>query len=1077
MERGYVNKIPGVTSVDYTRALMLSELESAAHRFSSYAAEVLAPAVHPATVALRASVVQSGEPIPYAEAAGAFEGGGGRFEPVEIGWRWGPAWSTAWFRVQGAVPTDWAGRTVALRFSCGTEALLWQDGAPVQGFDQNRDRYILPADLRAAPSAGALDLLIEAACNRPLGATTFWWDSPDEQSRWKSDRPGCLERCELALFDETVWRLWTAYEFARELLPLLPPDEPGAHALGTALARATNAIDDRDVARHAPEALEIVESALRTGAAPAATRVYAVGHAHIDTAWLWPIRETRRKCQRTFANVLGLMDRFDDFRFACSQPQQYAWVEADAPELFARITERIREGRWEATGAMWIEPDANIPSGESLIRQIIHGVRYFQERFGDAAPQRVLYLPDTFGFSAALPQIMAGSGLDTFITNKLSWNERNEFPHVTFRWRGLDGTEVLAHCTPGNDYNAANRPEELRRGAANAARKDRGRTGVWLQPFGFGDGGGGPTDETIRRAQLSANADGLPRVALARMDSLCEALHRQREERRAGGADLPLWDGELYLERHRGTYTTQAWLKRANRRAEAALGRAEWLTFAGPGRCADARAIATRLEETWKLVLLNQFHDILPGSSIRAVYDDARRQYAEIDQTLDAIVGDGVDAWRRRITTTGLTKPILVLNPGSTPRSGVVEVDGSLVYARDVPPLGGRVVDGATDPGATPTPGIPPVTATGDTLANGIITARIDDAGRVTSLHHVALDREACGRTSGGGDDGRTPLNQLVLYEDRPRSWEAWDIDAEHVEKATPLDVPGTRRVVEEGPLRAAIEVEREFGAGSRITQRFVLTAGSPRLDVVTRIDWNERHRLLRAYFPVDVRSRRVTHEIQFGHIERPTHANTSWEEAMFEVCAHRWADLSEHGFGVALLNDGKYGHTCDGNTMGLTLLRGPEFQDPDADRGRHEFTYALLPHEGDWRKAGVDREAESLNAPMIAVTAPPDQTGDLPEAWAPFRIDDAPGTPGVTVVAVKRAEDDDRLIVRLVETHGGRAKGRITWALPVEDVRPVDLLERSAPTDACTHDAPARETTFDLGPFRILTLAATLTT
>ncbi|UCD74486.1 MAG: alpha-mannosidase [Phycisphaerales bacterium] len=1034
---------------------MLTELEFAIHRFATYAREVLRPAIYESPHRLSVAALQRTDPIPPAEAVGA------EYVPVDVGWRWGPAWSTAWFHVTGSVPKSMAGRTVALRFSSGTEALLWEGGAPRRGFDRNRDSVIL-----FEPAAGGetIDLHIEAACNHPFGITSFTWDTPETQARWESDAPGELKRCELAIYHHDVWRLWHAWEFARQLLAELPADSPRAQALYRALGEATRLVDDTDIARSAAEVCELLTSALHSGTPASTTQCFAVGHAHIDTAWLWPVRETRRKCLRSFANVLELMDRYDDFHFLCSQAQQYAWVEQDTPALFERISQRVRDGLWEPGGAMWVEPDCNLTSGESLIRQILHGTRYWRDKFGDHAPQTYLYLPDTFGFSAAIPQIMAQAGLKTFITNKLSWNQMNEWPHSTFIWRGLDGSDVLAHCTPGKDYNATNTPRELARGEMECARKDLGRTIAWLQPFGYGDGGGGPTEEMIDAALLAADCEGLPAVKLARADVLCDELHRRWADLSARGDRLPTWDGELYLELHRGTLTSQAWLKRANRRAEQDLRVVEWLHAASPADNAADPALLEKLGAMWKLVLTNQFHDILPGTSIGKVYEDSRQEYRRIEQFCAEAIDTGMAAWSRGAGTAGLHDPIMVLNPHSDPFTGVVECDDRLTYVRDIPALGAAVIDrGKEEP-------VAPVEVADGRLSNGIISARFDGEGGISDLRRVDDDRPVAAAGPGGS---HLPLNQLMLYEDRPQAWDAWDVDRNHLEKPMPVAGPAERsRIVESSPLRGAIEFERPLGQRSRIIQRYVLAAGSPRLDIHTRIDWHENHRLLRALFPVDARSRHATYEIQFGHLDRPAHRNTAWDQARFEVCAHQWMDLSEPGFGAALLNDGKYGHSCDGKVIGITLLRSPKHPDPNADMGEHEFTYSIMPHAGDWRAAGVDRQARALNAPPLARAMKRDQTGAWKGAWAPFTIE-THGAAHVDIAACKPAEDDDRTIVRLVETHGGAGDITLKWNLPVSGVEPVDILERPMTLPQFSHDQAERTTKFRLRPFQIVTLAA----
>ncbi len=1066
---------------------MLPPLQYSALGFETFADEVLRPAVTVAREPLRAAMWQPASAIDARAARKpVFRR---KYRAVEIGTRWGPVWSTAWFRLEGRVPAAMRGQPVSLRFSSGTEATLWRDGAPVQGFDPYRDQALI---IPKAKGGERIELFVEAACNLPLGISTFWWDHPELETRWKEANPGRIEAAELLVVDDHAWRFVQTWDTLKKTLLALPPDSARAIALKDGLRRIQSSIDMRD-ARGSMERMRPALDRLGNGFGSATrTTCVAVGHAHIDTAWLWTLAETRRKCIRTFANVLRLMEQFPAFRFVCSQAQHYAWVEEDAPSLFKEITKRVKEGRWETAGAMWIEPDCTCPSGESFVRQILHGTRYWSERFGAAAPQRFLYLPDTFGFPACLPQIGRLAGLDTFITNKMCWCETNRFPHVTFRWRGLDGTEILSHLTPGNNYNSALEPADVIAGEKNLLVQDGHSFNtttipLWLQPFGYGDGGGGPTAEQVLRADSMRTIEGLPRIVWDRVDRFCANLHEVRASlaQGAGTPDLATWDGELYLELHRGTYTSQAWIKRQNRLAESLLRDVEALACSLPATNARSSATArsaTRgtLDPLWKLVLLNQFHDILPGSSIREVYDDARIDHLDVADTahecrdeLDrgfAAAFDGGDA----------KQPVLVRNPASTARSGVIEVvsrtGNDLVAIDAVPAMGFALVDGATRHN-----GEPAVSVTRDgrgiRLANAWLEATIDAAGRVGEIRVHGLERSANARDARGQ---LSPMNQLMLYADAPRRWEAWDIDRDYADRATLVDGPADVTVHREHALRCEVRTRRSLGVASEIFQTYRLDAGARHLTIHTEVDWRENRTLLRTMFPCDVRATYATFGTQFGFVERPTHRNTSWEEARFEVPGHAWMDLSEPGFGVAILDDGKYGRSSHQNVLGLSLLRSPQFPDATADRGEHAFTYAIMLHDGDWRGAGVDTEAEAIREPLRAI-AMPRQRGrgkpSLSAAFTPFKIDATPHCL-MQVAAWKPAEQGRGRVLRIVETRGGRGEVSVRWTDRPAAVTATDLFERPlavgselAPT-AFRHDRRAGVTTFAVRPFQIVTLA-----
>ncbi len=587
----------------------------------------------------------------------------------------------------------------------------------------------------------------------------------------------------------------------------------------------------------------------------------------------------------------------------------------------------------------------------------------------------------------------------------------------------------------------------------------------YLQPFGYGDGGGGPTDWQILNGELAADCDGVPRVRFGRVDEFCAALHTDRESLRAIGEDFPVWDGELYLEAHRGTYTTQAWIKLANRRAEEGLRSAEILTWAGAAAPDEAEKLHAEQDAAWKLTLLNQFHDIIPGSSIAWVYRDAAEQLARVRETIESHTALGLERLGKRMNGAGCARPLMVFNPTSAAQSGLVEHAGALMHVAEIPPLGVRVVDASRGEERLPASG--PARFVGDLrMSNGVIEADFDKRGRVTGLRRVG-GREvvAAGRE----------LGELVLYEDHPRHWDAWDIDPEYEQKPMPVEFSEADVQIEAfGPQRVKLVRRAKVGGRSSVIQEYFVDAGSPRLDVRTIVDWHESHRLLRAIFPTALHAARATYDCAYGHIQRSTARNTSWERAAFEVPAHRWVDLSDETVdaGLAVLNDCKYGHSCHGGTIGMSLLRAPKFPDATADMGMHVFTYSMMPHPGDWRAAGVDDQAELLNAPMKTWALTAGQTGDLGPTWAPVTLS-VEGGARATVAALKLSEDGDRLVLRLVETRGRRGVATVRWNIPVGEVGGVNLLEEPLETPGVSHDATAGITRVELGAFQIVTLGA----
>jgi alpha-mannosidase len=1024
------------------------------------------PALSGPTSALEVAAYHvHGEPVTISEALNA------PYELFPVGGAWGPAWDTTWFQLRGQVPAQWRSEEVALRFEIGNagdtgfgaEALVWDDGRPVQGLSPNHRDHVLT---RSAEGGEAIELYIEAAANPrpPLGALTWPLLAPEPHGAPLFT----LARAELRVVRRDLLAFWQDLRLLLQLLAQVS-DEPRRSQIRAGLDRACTALDLTDVAGSFAGAHPLLKELLARPAAASAHRVSAVGHAHIDTAWLWPLRETVRKCARTFSTAVGLMDEYPDYRFACSQAQQYAWMKDRYPDLYRRMKEKVARGQLEPVGSMWVEADCNIPSGESLVRQILHGKRFFAQELGRDTTE--VWLPDVFGYPGSLPQIMRQAGIDRFLTQKLSWNQYNVLPHHSFVWEGIDGSRVFTHFPPADTYNGNASVAELVHAVRNFKDHDRATRSLYV--YGHGDGGGGPTAGMIESLRRLADLEGAPRVELEPASSFFDKAVADID-------DPAVWVGELYLELHRGTYTTQAATKKGNRAGELALREAElWASLAPRPWSAYP---AERLDRAWKTLLLHQFHDIIPGSGIHWVYEDTARDHAQVASEARAVIDDATTELAAVIDTADLSSPVVVLNPLSHDRAEIVSLsrhdrdealvaigpdgerspvqvaeDGALLFSASVPSCGHSVYDLVPGTGDPP-PGSDRLAVDERGLENDRVRVRWDDDGLLTSVWDRAGDREVLAPGARG--------NVLQVFEDYPNFYDAWDVDRftlEHPIEVTTLDEVV---VTERGPHRASVRMTRSFG-DSRVTQTISLSATSGRLDFVTSVDWQESRRLLKVAFPVDVRSQRATYEIQYGHVERPTHANTSWDLARFEVCAQRWADLSEPGYGVALLNDCKYGYDIQGNVMRLSLLRAPGWPDPQADRGPHRFTYALLPHSGDLQQGGVVEAGYELNVPLRPVPTAP-SAGEGGRRASFLRVD----RPGVVIDAVKKAEDTDALVVRLYEAWGQRGPVRLTCARPVRQAQRADLLERAK--DVVETDADG-SIGLRLRPFEIVTLLLSL--
>ncbi len=883
-----------------------------------------------------------GEPVSFSQAMD------GAFRPFHVGDRWGPPWSTTWIHVRGRVPDGWAGKPVVAIFDLGfdgptgftCEALAWKDGRPWRGVDPNH---------RWLPIEGErVDFFLEAAAN-PRAAEEGAEPAPSMIALRESPEPAfVLRRAELVVWEPPI-------DDARRL-------EMGSHV------------------------------------------ITAVGHAHIDTAWLWPLREARRKCARSWSTQLALMETHPDYVFACSQPAQYEWIKETYPHIYAGIKQRVATGQWEPVGAMWVEADCNLPSGEALVRQLLHGKRFFMREFG--VETKILWLPDVFGYPGNLPQLIKESGCDYFLTQKLSWNDTNPAEHHTFWWEGIDGTRVFTHFPPADTYNGSFDADELSFSVRKFKDAEHSNWSLYL--FGHGDGGGGPTEEML--------------VAAHRLGVQIASASKFFEKASAEAHDLATVSGELYFERHRGTYTSQSRTKRWNRIAQHTLREAEMWSVASGGTYT-----ARDFEPLWKALLLNQFHDILPGSGIDWVYEEAERDLRQLTER----ARDIGEAAMAAIAGSGGSHAFF--NTTSHPRSEVGELDGKTVRV-EAPPCGWAVrVTDIHNEG---------VEVSDRTMENELLRVQWDERGLLTSIFDKEVGREVLGGLG----------NVLELHDDNPRRHDAWDLDLEH--RATYVEITAIEQVRRSSGAHGVLGLARKFG-DSFLAQAMSMNAGSRVLRFETAVDWHERHRILKVAFPVTVSASEATYEVQFGHVTRPTHLDTPRARARFEVCAQRWADLGDGDYGVALLSDCKHGYDIHDSVMRLSLLRAPTHPDPNADQGSHVFMYALLPHAGDFRQAGVIEAAEDLNAPlrMAPTSLPAGASRSLVEV----------DTRQVIVEAIKPAEDSDAVIVRLYEAWGRPCRARIKTTLPADRVTVCDLLERER------HEASIGG--LDFGPFQVVTL------
>ncbi len=993
----------------------------------------------------------------------------GEWRPFGDDEYWGYREQYCWFRHTVTIPARFAGKKVIYDinpFPCSgwnsraQQFMLYVDGKLVQGVDMNHT-FIYLAD--CAKGGETFDIALSAYCDD--------WDFRG-QAQLSVSLKTVDEDVRNLIYDLSVpWEVATNYD--HDALPRIDIIK----ALNTAVTMLElNTCDYEKFIASVRAASQYLDGAIYGAETQVVTS--AIGHTHIDTAWLWRLRQTRDKTGRSFASVINLMREFPDYKFMSPQAQLYDFVKQDYPELYEQIKEKIKEGRWEAEGSMWVESDTNVVSGESLVRQFLVGKRFFRDEFG--VDNKIMWLPDVFGYSAALPQIIRLADIDYFMTTKISWNEYDRFPFDTFMWKGIDGTEVLSHFIPsrgGSDsndfnttYNANLDPRHIIGGWKRYGNKDLNKN--VLCSYGHGDGGGGPTREMLENGvRMHKGVEGCPRVDMEFARTFFDRLKEEVE----GSDRLPKWAGELYLEFHRGTLTAQARNKRYNRKNELLYHDVETL-------CEIAHMLtgadypADKILDAWKIILLNQFHDIIPGSSIAAVYEDSKVQYEEILASGKALANDALNAMTAKMKLD--SDALVVFNTLGFDRDDIVETelpstvdfhitdtdgsvlpmqvsaDGKLVFlAKDVPAKGYKafnIVSGKAETGA-------PLKADASGAENGFYTLKFDDNMNISSL----VFKENGRAVAPAGE----VLNRLIAYEDRPHNHDAWDIKCFYGEKFWNIDNVDGCEVTENGAVRTVVKVTRKFNL-STIEQNFIFYPHTARVDVRYVVDWKEKDIALKTDYPVDVNAVKATFDIQFGNIERTTHENTTWDYAQFEVCGHKWADLSDNSFGFSVLNDCKYGWTVKDGHIKPTLLRSATSPNHLQDREVHNFTYALYPHAGTVASSEVVEEGYSLNVPLYCAQSKA-HDGTLDDTLSLVKADKS----NIVIETVKKAEDSDALIVRLYETWNKKTDCVVTFGGELAAAAVCNLLEEKDEPLAFSGNSLA----LSFRPFEIKTLKVTL--
>lgn len=978
------------------------------------------------------------------------------FRPAKIGESFGPSWSTHWFKIHLKVPDVAKDREhLEFHWDAGSEGLIWtEDGEPLQGLTGHGERteWIFPRHWRDGKSHC---FYIEMACNGMFGNAP----GGDSIQPPNPNKSFTLTRADIVAVNlearALFYDFWILGDAAREF-PEDSWEEHKALVVGNAIMDAFVHGDKNSIIKCRKIAAEYLgekRSSAEVYDSDNAPVVFGIGHCHIDTCWLWPWAETKRKIARSWANQCDLMDRYPEHRFACSQAQQYKWLEQYYPSLYDRVKGKVKKGSFQPIGGSWVEHDTNMPSGESLTRQFLHGQRFFESHFGDRC--KTFWLPDTFGYSAQLPQLCRLAGMSRFLTQKLSWNNINKFPHTTFNWVALDGSQVICHMPPSETYTAEAHFGDVKRSISQHKSMDQDNTSMLV--FGKGDGGGGPTFahlEKLRRCRgLSDKIGLLPRIKMG--DSVDDFFARLEKKAREG-TEYVTWYGELYFELHRGTYTTQANNKRNNRQSEFLMRDIEYLaTLASltdviEGKKSSYKYPKKDIDDLWEHILLCQFHDCLPGTSIEMCYDDSDELYAEVFERGRVLRKDALAALGFSEATKVDDKNLVAINTLPWPRAEMASLShlqgatSEKTYSILGSDFGmGKVVAQSRSTRKSEA-SVKEVKEGVFMLANDDFKVEIEN-GVITSLYDLKAKREVIAKGS--------KANQFVIFDDKPLYWQAWDVEVYHLESREELR-PRSSHISERGPDRVSVVSHIRISEGSWAKTTISLGASTGTLATYVEIDceveWQETMKFLKVEFPVDVRNTEASYDAAYGFVKRPTHYNTSWDMAKFEVCCHKWADLSEHGYGVSILNESKYGFATVGNLMRLSLLRAPKAPDAHADMGRHHFRYAIMPHEGSLGMETI-RAAYNFNNPMqvYSYSSPSETTDTL---LSSMRV---AGDSSLVLDVVKRGEDDEdvsrgdlperkgrSVVLRIYDSLGGRSRGIIETSLPVKKVWKCNVLE-----------------------------------